>query len=153
MVENVLLLVALVAAVLSVPYSLLSAVFLAGADDTAENALASLLGLLLVPASVLSVVAVIGLVRGEPAAWTTAALLAPAVLAAVAGPFGGPRSWHRAAQPTGDVVTSDGYFRPGEPGYPQPAAPSRARLLTEVARMVGVFLVAPGLVMAAEVVA
>lgn len=153
MVEQGLLLLALVMAALSVPYSLLSALFLAGADDVANNAFASLLGVLLVPASIASVVAVLALVRGDPWAHTQVVLYAPAVLAAIAGPFGGPRSMHRPTQFTGDVMTSDGYFRPGDPGYPQRAAPSRRRLLTEVAQMVGLFLVVPALVATAAVLA
>jgi hypothetical protein len=92
MVEQVLLMLALVVAAVSVPYALLSAVYLAGADDTANSAVASLLGVLLVPASVLSAMAVLALVRGEPWANTAVVLLAPAAIAAVAGPLGGPRS-------------------------------------------------------------
>jgi hypothetical protein len=153
MVQQGLLLLALVVAVLSVPYALLSAVFLAGADDVANNALASLLGVLLVPASIFSVVAVLGLLRGDPVEHTALAVLAPAVLAAVAGPFGGPRSLHRVEQYTGDVMTSRGYFRPGDPGYPQRSAPSRRQRLTEVAKMVGLFLIVPALVAVADVLA
>jgi hypothetical protein len=153
MVEQVLLLLALVVAALSVPLALLSAFYLAGADDTANNAVAALLGLLLVPACILSAMAVLALVRGDPWANTTVVLFAPAVLAAVAGPFGGPRSMHRSTPFTGEVMTSDGYFRPGDPGYPRRAAPSRRRLLAEVARMVGLFLVVPALVLLAELVA
>lgn len=149
MVEQGLLLLALIMAVLSVPFSLLSAAFLTGADDVANSALASLLGVLLVPASIGSVVAVLALVRGDPLANTQVVVFAPAVLAAIAGPFGGPRSMHRATQHTGDVMTSEGYFRPGDPDYPQVAAPSRRRLLTEVAQMVGLFLVVPTLVVVA----
>jgi hypothetical protein len=153
MVEQVLLMLALVVAAVSVPFALLSAVYLAGADDAANSAAASLLGVLLVPASVLSAMAVLALVRGDPWANTTVVLLAPAAIAAIAGPFGGPRSMHRVEQFTGDVVTDEGSFRPGDPGYPVREAPSRRRLLAEVAKMVGLFLVVPVLVLVAEVLA
>jgi hypothetical protein len=153
MVEQVLLMLALAVAAVSVPFALLSAVYLAGADDTANSAVASLLGVLLVPASVLSAMAVLALVRGDPWANTTAVLLAPAAIAAIAGPFGGPRSMHRVEQFTGDVMTDEGAFRPGDPGYPVREAPSRRRLLAEAAKMVGLFLVVPVLVLVAEVLA
>lgn len=153
MLEQALLLLALIVAVLCVPYALFCAVFLSGADDTANNVVAALLGLLLVPASILSVAAVLDLVKDDPRASTRLVLLAPAVIAAIAGPFGGPRSMHQASQHTGPVMTSDGYFRPGDPGYPVEPAPSRRRLLAEVARMVGVFLIVPSLVLMAEVLA
>jgi hypothetical protein len=153
MVQQGLLVLALVVAALLVPFAVLSAVYLAGADDTANSAVAALLGVLLVPASVLSAMAVLALVRGDPWANTTIVLLTPAIIAAIAGPFGGPRSMHRVTQFTGDVMTDDGYFRPGDPGYPQRAAPSRRRLLTEVAKMVGLFLVVPVLVVVARALA
>jgi hypothetical protein len=153
MVQQGLLVLAFVVAAISVPYALLSAVYLAGADDTANSAVAALLGVLLVPASTLSVMAVLALVRGDPWANTTVVVLTPAIIAAIAGPFGGPRSMHRVTHFTGDVVTDDGYFRPGDPGYPQRAAPSRRRQLTEVAKMVGLFLVVPALVLVAGVLA
>jgi hypothetical protein len=103
--EQGLLVLSLVVAAVSLPYALLSAAYLAGADETANSAGAALLGVLLVPASVLSVMAVLALVRGAPSATTTLVLLAPALTAAVAGPFGGPRSMHRSTPFTGDVVT------------------------------------------------
>jgi hypothetical protein len=153
MVQQGLLLLALVSAALSVPFAVLSAVFLAGADDVANNAFASILGVLLVPASIFSVVAVLALLRGDPVEHTQVALVAPAVLAAIAGAFGGPRSLHRVEQYTGDVMTSRGYFRPGDPGYPQRPAPSRRHRLIELAKMVGLFLIVPTLVAVADVLA
>lgn len=153
MLEQMLFLLALIVAVLCVPYALLSAVFLNGADDTANNVFAALLGLFLIPTSVLSVAAVFALVNDDPWTSTMLVLFAPAVIAVIAGPFGGPRSRHQATQHTGHVMTSEGYFRPGDPGYPIMPEPSRRRLLAEVAQMVGVFLVVPALVVVAEVLA
>lgn len=153
MIEQALLLLALIVAVLCVPFALLSAVFLGGADDTASSAFAALLGVLLVPASILSVGAIFAVINDDPWASTKVVLFAPAALAAIAGPFGGPRSYHRATQYTGHVMTSEGYFRPGDPGYPIAPEPSRKQLLTEVAQMVGVFLIVPALVMLAELLA
>jgi hypothetical protein len=148
---HALLVVAAIAAGLSIPLSVLFAFYLAGADDVANSILASMLGALLVPASVLVLLAVLALLRGSSVAFLEVRLLAPALLAAVAGPLGGPRSWHRTTYREGDVVTSEGYFRPGDPGYPEPTPPDRRRLLVGTAQMVGCYLVVPVVVGVASV--
>jgi hypothetical protein len=148
---HALLVVAAIAAGLSIPFSVLFAIFLAGADDVGNSALASILGVLLVPASVLVLVTVLALLRVSSVAFLEVRLLAPALLAAVAGPLGGPRSWHRTTHCEGDVVTSEGYVRPGDPGYPESTPPDRRRLLVGTAQMVGCYLVVPVVVGVASV--
>lgn len=154
MVETTLLWLAVLTAGVAIPYALLSALFLAGADDEANKAAVALVGLLIIPASVVSLLAVVALLRGQPVTYLWLRLLAPAVLAAAVGPFGGPRSWHHAPE-TGryDVVTSAGYFRPGDPGYPAPTPPDPAAPLRETGRMVAVLLVTPTLVTLAQLAA